>query len=184
MSFFLWRFFLSLFLRLWVAILCRFLFLPHGIFLRSYIFIPLDTRSQFLRRFEGGGAATGNLYLGPRTRIPTCPRCPGNGSKRTKTSDLDVLALLHGCNYRLDKSIDHYGGVGLGQACSLSNLPYYVSLGQSALPINKVNACKTSEFQSLRICDGNCLVKSSTGPIWMVASFILPPNARRRPLQA
>ena len=37
--FFLWRFLRSLFLRLCVAILCRFLFLPHGIFLLPWTFV-------------------------------------------------------------------------------------------------------------------------------------------------
>ncbi|MEY3503421.1 MAG: hypothetical protein RL349_12 [Bacteroidota bacterium] len=39
--FFLWRFFLSLFLRLCVAILCLFLFLPLGIMRRCYMFSTL-----------------------------------------------------------------------------------------------------------------------------------------------
>jgi hypothetical protein len=36
LSFFLWRFFLSRFLRLWVAILRRFLFLPLGMRFTSF----------------------------------------------------------------------------------------------------------------------------------------------------
>mgnify|MGYP000020235966 CR=1 FL=1 len=39
--FFLWRFFLSLFLRLCVAILCLFLFLPLGIMRRYYMLSTL-----------------------------------------------------------------------------------------------------------------------------------------------
>ncbi len=52
MFFFLCRFLRSLFLRLCVAILCRFLFLPQGIFFISWIFVlyvfPIDARPQFL----------------------------------------------------------------------------------------------------------------------------------------
>ena len=52
MFFFLCRFLRSLFLRLCVAILCRFLFLPQGIFFFSWIFVlyvfPIDARPQFL----------------------------------------------------------------------------------------------------------------------------------------
>ena len=134
MSFFLWRFFLSLFLRLCVAILCRFLFLPQGIFFCSYTIVLFDTCSQFLRWFKSGRTAAGNLYLRTRPRIAPCPRSPDNGSKGAKSSNLNVFTLLHSCNYRLDETVDNHSRVGLCKACSLSNLPHYISFGQAALP--------------------------------------------------
>ena len=96
-----------------MLILCRFLFLPHGILVRSSgASVGSDTSPQFLGWFEDGGFATGYLHLGARPWIAPCPGSPADRLEGTETTDLDVLALLESRDHGFDEAIDELKGFG------------------------------------------------------------------------
>ena len=147
--FFLCRFLRKRFLRLWVLILCRFLFFPHGIFFCSCgAAVSFDARPQFFGWFEDGRTPPRNLDFGSRAWIAAGPRCPANGLERSKPANFDMLAPLQSPDDGLDESIDYSRCIGFCQPRSLGDMPDDVSLRQGRLPLARFGVSSHSN----RLC--------------------------------
>ena len=132
---FLCRFLRNLFLRLWVLILCRFLFLPHGILFSSCgAAVSFDSSPQFFGWLEDGGSPARYLDLRARAWIASRTRGPADRLERAEPANFDMLALLQSVDHGLYEAVDDHSCICLCEPGSLGDLPDDISLRQGRSP--------------------------------------------------
>jgi hypothetical protein len=126
-------FFLKRFLRLWVAILCLFLFFPLGIIMLLYIGLHLADKSLSRLKSRNGVFRNNNgRILGDVTGSFLSPLLH---DETPKTSEVYIFVTTEGILYGLHKSLYSFLYSYLLYSCVLRNLVYNICFSHFKKPL-------------------------------------------------